>query len=80
MPISVPCSGDYDPSGAFESVGLADASPDFMQLFGFDIALLGYQGTVIPVLLAVYIMSKVEKGTRKWCLTHSTYWSRRLSR
>ncbi|MGG3326253.1 PTS transporter subunit EIIC, partial [Bacillus velezensis] len=39
--------------------------PDFMQLFGFDIALLGYQGTVIPVLLAVYIMSKVEKGTRK---------------
>ncbi|MEC2312255.1 sucrose-specific PTS transporter subunit IIBC [Bacillus velezensis] len=45
--------------------GLADASPDFMQLFGFDIALLGYQGTVIPVLLAVYIMSKVEKGTRK---------------
>ncbi len=37
MPISVPCSGNYDPSGAFESVGLADASPDFMRLFGFDI-------------------------------------------
>ena len=65
MPFSVPCSGNYDPSGAFESVGLADVPPDFMQLFGFDIALLGYQGTVIPVLLAVYIMSKVEKGTRK---------------
>ncbi|MCP6680830.1 sucrose-specific PTS transporter subunit IIBC [Bacillus nakamurai] len=45
--------------------GLADASPGYMELFGFNIALLGYQGTVIPVLLAVYIMSKVEKGTRK---------------
>ncbi|MEC3654606.1 sucrose-specific PTS transporter subunit IIBC [Bacillus siamensis] len=45
--------------------GLADSAPDFMELFGFHIALLGYQGTVIPVLLAVYIMSKVEKGTRK---------------
>lgn len=45
--------------------GLAEATPDYMHLFGFDIALLGYQGTVIPVLLAVYVMSKVEKWTRK---------------
>ncbi|MBU8720893.1 Negative regulator of SacY activity [Bacillus subtilis] len=45
--------------------GLAEATPDYMHLFGFDIALLGYQGTVIPILLAVYVMSKVEKWTRK---------------
>lgn len=41
------------------------AEPEFLNLFGFDIAMIGYQGTVIPVLLAVYFMSKVEKSLRK---------------
>ena len=45
--------------------GLADAQPDYMHFVGMDIALIGYQGTVVPVLLAVYIMSKMEKGLRK---------------
>ncbi|OIJ11815.1 PTS sucrose transporter subunit IIBC [Anaerobacillus alkalilacustris] len=39
--------------------------PDYLNFLGFDIAMIGYQGTVIPVLLAVYFMSKVEKGLRK---------------
>lgn len=41
------------------------AQPDYLNFLGFDIAMIGYQGTVIPVLLAVYFMSKVEKSLRK---------------
>ncbi|WP_261305239.1 PTS transporter subunit EIIC [Paenibacillus andongensis] len=29
------------------------------------INMIGYQGTVIPILLSVYLMSKIEKGLRK---------------
>ncbi|TYR74587.1 PTS sucrose transporter subunit IIBC [Rossellomorea vietnamensis] len=45
--------------------GLADAEPSTLDFFGFGVEMLGYQGTVIPVLLTVYIMSKLEKGLRK---------------
>jgi sucrose PTS system EIIBCA or EIIBC component len=45
--------------------GLAEAKPEFLNFAGMDIAMLGYQGTVIPILLAVYVMSKIEKGLRK---------------
>ncbi|WP_380180457.1 sucrose-specific PTS transporter subunit IIBC [Kalamiella sp. sgz302252] len=36
-----------------------------MDLFGLDIAMVGYQGTVFPVLLAVWFMSLLEKRLRK---------------
>ncbi|CNE73637.1 sucrose-specific PTS transporter subunit IIBC [Yersinia nurmii] len=36
-----------------------------MNFFGLDIAMIGYQGTVFPVLLAVWFMSMVEKRLRK---------------
>ncbi|MFV2050272.1 sucrose-specific PTS transporter subunit IIBC [Metabacillus litoralis] len=45
--------------------GLTDAVPSTLDFFGFGVEMLGYQGTVIPVLLTVYIMAKVEKGLRK---------------
>ncbi|QPC47778.1 sucrose-specific PTS transporter subunit IIBC [Mangrovibacillus cuniculi] len=45
--------------------GLSNASPESIQVFGLNVEMLGYQGTVIPVLLVVYIMSKIEKGLRK---------------
>ncbi|TDL79137.1 sucrose-specific PTS transporter subunit IIBC [Peribacillus frigoritolerans] len=45
--------------------GLAEAKPEYLNFAGMDIAMLGYQGTVIPILLAVYVMSKIEKGLRK---------------
>ncbi|WP_209123771.1 sucrose-specific PTS transporter subunit IIBC [Alkalihalobacillus sp. BA299] len=44
---------------------LGNAEPEMLPFLGFEIALIGYQGTVIPVLLAVYFMSKIEKGLRK---------------
>ncbi|MCK7607741.1 sucrose-specific PTS transporter subunit IIBC [Geobacillus stearothermophilus] len=45
--------------------GLAEAKPNYMHFLGFDIAMVGYQGTVVPILLATYVMSKVERGLRR---------------
>ncbi|CAQ83352.1 MULTISPECIES: sucrose-specific PTS transporter subunit IIBC [Photorhabdus] len=36
-----------------------------MNFFGLEIALIGYQGTVFPVLLAVWFMSMLEKQLHK---------------
>jgi len=36
-----------------------------MDFFGLDVAMIGYQGTVFPVLLAVWFMSFIEKRLRK---------------
>lgn len=37
-----------------------------IKVLGFiNMPLLGYQGTVLPILLVVFIMSYIEKGTRK---------------
>ncbi|MCP8616754.1 sucrose-specific PTS transporter subunit IIBC [Salirhabdus salicampi] len=44
---------------------LSNAEPEYMDFFGIEVAMLGYQGTVIPVLLTVYVMSIVEKRLRK---------------
>ncbi|WP_027956011.1 sucrose-specific PTS transporter subunit IIBC [Halobacillus kuroshimensis] len=45
--------------------GLSDAQPETLDFFGFGVEMLGYQGTVIPVLLTVYVMSWLEKNFRK---------------
>ncbi|WP_258881701.1 PTS transporter subunit EIIC [Paenibacillus sp. sptzw28] len=42
--------------------------PDYLErlnVFGFQPASIGYQGTVIPILMSVYLMCAVEKGLRK---------------
>ncbi|CNB82092.1 PTSsystem sucrose-specific transporter subunit IIBC [Yersinia frederiksenii] len=36
-----------------------------MNFFGMEVAMIGYQGTVFPVLLAVWFMSMLEKRLRK---------------
>ena len=36
-----------------------------MDFFGLDVAMIGYQGTVLPVLLAVWFVSHIEKRLRK---------------
>ncbi len=36
-----------------------------MNFFGIEIAMIGYQGTVFPVLLAVWFMSIIEKRLRR---------------
>ena len=41
------------------------AMKNTMNFFGLEIAMIGYQGTVFPVLLAVWFMSIVEKQLRR---------------
>ncbi|WP_134686981.1 sucrose-specific PTS transporter subunit IIBC [Brevibacillus migulae] len=48
---------------------LGSRVPDTMNLFGYVVPLIGYQGTVIPMLLSVYVMSQVEKGLRRFVPT-----------
>lgn len=38
---------------------------DTIDVFGFAVAAVGYQGTVLPVLIAVWFMAIVEKNVRK---------------
>lgn len=40
-------------------------SPAWLDAFAFQAASTGYQGTVIPILMSVFLMSKVETGLRK---------------
>jgi len=44
---------------------LIDPMPDYLNVFGMPVPLIGYQGTVIPAILSVYLMSKAEKGLRR---------------
>ena len=44
------------------TVGSGFKSMDF---FGIDVAMIGYQGTVFPVLIAVWFMSHLEKQLRR---------------
>ncbi|WP_010502860.1 PTS transporter subunit EIIC [Paenibacillus elgii] len=49
--------------GAF--IGGIVAHFDITDIFGLPTGSIGYQGTVIPVLMSVYLMSKVQIGLRK---------------
>ncbi|PSL44530.1 PTS system sucrose-specific IIB component (Glc family) /PTS system sucrose-specific IIC component (Glc family) [Salsuginibacillus halophilus] len=42
-----------------------DAQPDVVTVLGFEVEMLGYQGTVIPILLATWIMAMIEKRLHK---------------
>ncbi|GIM30696.1 PTS beta-glucoside transporter subunit EIIBCA [Clostridium polyendosporum] len=36
-----------------------------INVFGLNIGMVGYQGTVLPILIAVWVMGHVERGLRK---------------
>lgn len=44
-------------------IGIAD--PPMWNIFGFQIAAIGYQGTVLPVLAVSWILAGIEKKLRK---------------
>ena len=44
-------------------IGIAD--PPVWNIFGFQIAAIGYQGTVLPVLAVSWILANIEKRLRK---------------
>ncbi|MEY8750150.1 PTS system trehalose-specific EIIBC component [Alkalicoccobacillus gibsonii] len=49
--------------------GYADAVKNgtvpYWNLFGFDIAAMGYQGQVLPILLASYVLAKIENFMKR---------------
>ncbi|PTQ84136.1 PTS system sucrose-specific IIB component (Glc family) /PTS system sucrose-specific IIC component (Glc family) [Trichococcus patagoniensis] len=49
---------------AYPSV-LAAGEVPFWDIFGFEVAKVGYQGTVLPILFASYILAKVETFLHK---------------
>lgn len=44
---------------------LGDKVPEMVHIFGFQLSLVGYQGSVFPMLIAVWFMCKMEKLVRK---------------
>ncbi|GMR67626.1 MULTISPECIES: sucrose-specific PTS transporter subunit IIBC [Bacillus] len=44
---------------------LSNAKPTVLHFLGMNIDMIGYQGTVLPILLCVYVMSTIEKELRK---------------
>ncbi|MEA1012718.1 sucrose-specific PTS transporter subunit IIBC [Bacillus cereus] len=44
---------------------LSNAKPTVLHFLRMDIDMIGYQGTVLPILLCVYVMSTIEKELRK---------------
>ena len=44
---------------------LGSQKPESIEVFGLEVPLIGYQGTVIPILLSVYMMSKIEKFLKR---------------
>ncbi|MDO4295658.1 MAG: sucrose-specific PTS transporter subunit IIBC [bacterium] len=45
------------------SIGVAE--PPYWNIFGFEIAAIGYQGTVLPVLVVAWILATIEKRLHK---------------
>lgn len=45
------------------SIGIAE--PPVWNIFGFEIAAIGYQGTVLPVLAVSWILANIEKRLRR---------------
>ncbi|WP_439893063.1 sucrose-specific PTS transporter subunit IIBC (plasmid) [Ralstonia sp. 25C] len=39
---------------------------EYWNLFGLQVAKVGYQGTVLPILLAVWMMSWIERGVKRF--------------
>lgn len=44
---------------------LGDGIKNTISLYGLHVSMVGYQGTVIPILIAVWVMGYIERGLRK---------------
>ncbi|WP_212905361.1 PTS transporter subunit EIIC, partial [Clostridium polyendosporum] len=44
---------------------LGDGIKNSINVFGLNIGMVGYQGTVLPILIAVWVMAHVERSLRK---------------
>lgn len=44
---------------------LGEGVKNTISIYGFDVSMVGYQGTVLPILIAVWVMGHIERGLRK---------------
>lgn len=44
---------------------LLDGTVPAWNVFGFEIAKVGYQGTVLPIIVSAFVLAKIERKTRK---------------
>lgn len=44
---------------------LLDGTVPMWDIFGFEIAKVGYQGTVLPIIMSAYVLAKTERFSRK---------------
>lgn len=44
---------------------LLDGTVPAWNVFGFEIAKVGYQGTVLPVIVSAFVLAKIERKTRR---------------
>jgi PTS system beta-glucosides-specific IIC component/PTS system sucrose-specific IIC component len=44
---------------------LGDGIKNTITVFGLHVSMVGYQGTVLPILIAVWVMGYIERGLRK---------------
>ena len=44
---------------------LGEGIKNTVNVFGFTVGMVGYQGTVLPILIAVWVMGYIERGLRK---------------
>jgi trehalose PTS system EIIBC or EIIBCA component len=51
-------AGDY-------ALAAAEGNAPTWNLFGFDVSMMGYQGQVLPVLVAAWVLASIEKWLKK---------------
>lgn len=44
---------------------LGEGVKNTINIFGLNVGMVGYQGTVLPILIAVWVMGYIERGLRK---------------
>lgn len=44
---------------------LGEGVKNTVSIFGLNVGMVGYQGTVLPILIAVWVMGYIERGIRK---------------
>ncbi|MEI6286331.1 MAG: PTS transporter subunit EIIC [Bacillota bacterium] len=52
-------------NGLAYSQAVIDGKVPYWQIFGFSVPKVGYQGTVLPIMVAVYVMSLIERLLKK---------------
>jgi PTS system beta-glucosides-specific IIC component/PTS system sucrose-specific IIC component len=56
---------NYDPSCTSKCMDIRRRQKNTITVFGLHVSMVGYQGTVLPILIAVWVMGYIERYLRK---------------